>query len=188
MTPSPEFAKGHVPGAINIPIGMLSAWAGWLVDYDRPTYLICKPEQLEEAARLLHKIGVETIAGGFDANEVRASGLATETYGAGTPDELSQAIESEAVHLIDVRSDEEWNEGHIEQAEHRFLGRLPMFLDELPRDKKLVVQCRSGARSAIGVSVLESCLQKNDPRQRLKSSHPSIQIPPYRREIHGDHA
>lgn len=161
LTPSTEFAKGHVPGSINIPIGMLAAWAGWLVDYDKPTYLICKPDQLEEAARVLHKIGVEEIVGGFDAEQVRSSGLASEVYAAGTPADLSHAIESGEVQLLDVRSDEEWKEGHIEQAEHQFLGRLPKNMDQLPRDKKLVVQCRSGARSAIGVSVLQAAGLKN---------------------------
>ncbi len=156
LTPSPEYAKGHVPGTINIPLGMLSAWAGWLVDYDRPTYLICKPEQLEEAARLLHKIGVEEIAGAFDTDGVQSSGMATEVYSTGTPADLSHSIEAGEVQLLDVRSEEEWNEGHIEQAEHRFLGRLPNYLDELPRDEKLVVQCHGGARSAIGVSVLQA--------------------------------
>ncbi len=158
---SPEFAKGHVAGTINIPMEMLSAWAGWLVDYDRPTCLICAPGQLEEGARLLHKIGVEEIAGAFDADEIRASGLATEVYSSGTPAELSNNIESGEVRLIDVRSDEEWKEGHVEQAEHRYLGRLPQFLNELPRDEKLVVQCRTGARSAIGASVLQAAGFKN---------------------------
>jgi hydroxyacylglutathione hydrolase len=156
LTPSPDFARGHVPGSINIPLGMLSAWAGWLVDYNRPTYLICKPEQLEEAARLLHKIGVEEIVGGFDERAVRDSGKATEVYRTCSPHELSSSIESGEVKLIDVRSDEEWKEGHIEQAEHRFLGRLPKHLAELPRNQTIVVQCRSGARSAIGVSVLQA--------------------------------
>ncbi|MFK8111576.1 MAG: rhodanese-like domain-containing protein, partial [Rubripirellula sp.] len=161
LSPSPEFAKGHVPGTINIPLGMLSSWAGWLVDYDRPTYLICEPSQLEEAARVLHKIGVEQIKGGFDASKTRQSGLASEVYATGTPADLASSIESGDVKLIDVRSKDEWNEGHIKQAEHRFLGRLPKFLDELPRDEKLVVQCRSGARSAIGVSVLQAAGFKN---------------------------
>src|SRR6056297_2199746 len=40
LAASPQFAKGHVPETINIPPQMLAAWAGWLVDYDRPTYLI----------------------------------------------------------------------------------------------------------------------------------------------------
>ncbi|QDS94551.1 Beta-lactamase hydrolase-like protein [Roseimaritima multifibrata] len=161
LTPSPEFAKGHVPGTINIPLGMLAGWAGWLVDYDRPTYLICQPEQLEEAARVLHKIGVEEIKGGFDTDEIRKSGLATEVYATGTPADLAPSIKAGDVKLLDVRSNDEWNEGHIEQAEHRFLGRLPTVLDQIPSDEKLVVHCRSGARSAIGASVLQAAGFKN---------------------------
>jgi hydroxyacylglutathione hydrolase len=161
LTPSSEYAKAHVPGTINIPLGMLAVWAGWLVDYDRPTYLICEPGQLEEAARLLHKIGVEDIAGAFDASEVRSSGLATEVYSTGTPQDLSHSIEAGEVKLLDVRSNDEWKEGHIAQAEHRFLGRLPKYLGQLPSDEKFVVQCRSGARSAIAASVLQAAGFKN---------------------------
>lgn len=156
LTPSPEFAKGHVAGSINIPIGLLSAWAGWLVDYDRPTYLICEPDQLEEAARLLHKIGVEHIAGAFEVRAVRASGKAMEAYSSGTPAEIAKIIEGGGVKVIDVRSNDEWNDGHLQQAEHRFLGRLPRYLNELPRDQKLIVHCQSGVRSAIAMSVLQA--------------------------------
>ncbi|TWU44243.1 putative polyketide biosynthesis zinc-dependent hydrolase BaeB [Novipirellula aureliae] len=161
IAPASEFAKGHVPGTINIPLSMLSPWAGWLVDYDQPTHLICEPNQLEEAARLLHKIGVEEIAGAFNASDVRSSDLATEVYATGTPEDLSHSVETGDVKLLDIRSNDEWKEGHIEQAEHRFLGRLPEHLDELPRDKKIVVQCRSGARSAIAASVLQAAGFKN---------------------------
>ncbi len=156
LTPAPDYAKGHVPGTINIPLGMLSAWAGWLIDYDRPTHLICKPEQLEEAARLLHKIGVETIKGAFDSSTVHSLGLANEISSAGTPADLSYSIKMGGAKLLDVRSDEEWNAGHIEQAEHHFLGRLPSSLDTLSREEKIIVHCRSGARSAIAVSVLQA--------------------------------
>ncbi|WP_339745068.1 rhodanese-like domain-containing protein [uncultured Rubinisphaera sp.] len=161
LTPSPQFAKGHIAGTLNIPIGMLATQAGWLVDYDKPTYLICEPRELEEAARVLHKIGVEEIVGGFDASEVRSSGKANEDYASGTPAELSSAIQSGEVKLIDVRSNDEWNEGHIEQAEHRFLGRLPNHLEDLPHDEIIVVHCRSGARSAIAASVLQAAGFKN---------------------------
>jgi hydroxyacylglutathione hydrolase len=111
---------------------------------------------MEEAARVLHKIGVEQIAGAFDSGDVRSSGLATEVYAAGTPAELSRSISNGEVKIIDVRSDVEWDEGHIEQAEHFFLGKLPDQLDQLQRDGKIVVHCLSGARSAIGVSVLQA--------------------------------
>jgi len=156
LRPSAEFALGHVPGSINIPIGMLAAWAGWLVDYDRPTYLISSQEQIEEAARVLHKIGVEEIAGAFDSELVASSGEATQTYASSAPADLSRSIQSGDVTLVDVRSDVEWQEGHVEQATHHFLGRLPKTMQRLPSDKKIIVQCRSGARSAIGVSVLQA--------------------------------
>ncbi len=60
-----------------------------------------------------------------------------------------------------MRSDVEWNEGHIEQAQHHFLGRLPDQLEQLPRDQTIVVQCLAGARSAIGASVLQAAGLKN---------------------------
>ncbi|MFG0289767.1 MAG: rhodanese-like domain-containing protein [Rhodopirellula sp. JB044] len=156
LRPSSEFAAKHVPGTINIPLGMLAGWAGWLVDYDRPVSLICDSSQLEEAARVLHKIGIETITGGFETESVLSSGMATESYTSQTPKELAGLIDEGDVKLIDVRSDAEWNEGHIEQAEHRFLGRLPDQLGGLQQDEPVVVQCRSGARSAIAVSVLQA--------------------------------
>ena len=160
LTPSPQFAKGHVPGTINIPMGMLASRAGWLVDYDLPTYLICEPAQMEEAARVLHKIGVEKIAGAFDTAAVRNAGLATEFYASGTPAKLLHSIETGEVKLIDVRSDVEWEGGHIAQAEHCFLGRLPSQLDQMSGDEKIVIQCQSGGaqRSA---SVLQAAGIKN---------------------------
>lgn len=156
LSPSPRFAEGHVPGTINIPIGMLAAWAGWLLDYSRPVWLICDPEQLEEAARILQKIGVEQIRGGFDVKSVRASGMATEVYTTATPGDLALSIESGATALIDVRSKDEWNDGHIRQADHFFLGRLPDHLEQLSRAEPLIVHCQSGARSAIAVSLLQA--------------------------------
>lgn len=161
LTPSADFAKGHVSGTINIPMGMLAAWAGWLVDYERPVYLISNTDQMEEAARILHKIGVEQIAGAFKAQEISASGLANESYATGSPMDLSKSIENQQVALIDVRSDVEWEAGHIAQAKHLFLGRLPDHLDQVPRESKIVVQCQGGARSAIGVSVLQAAGFKN---------------------------
>ncbi len=40
LSPPAQFAEAHVPGTINLPLGMLASWAGWLIDYQRPTHLI----------------------------------------------------------------------------------------------------------------------------------------------------
>ena len=156
LSPSKHFAEGHVPRSINIPTSMLAGWAGWVVDYSKPTWLIADPSQLPESIRVLRKIGLDEVRGYFDASKVRDSGLATEKYESATPEELKPRIESGEVALIDVRSDEEWKSGRIAEAEHRFLGRLPDNVSEMDKDKPIVTQCQSGARSAIAASILQA--------------------------------
>ncbi|RCS54038.1 MBL fold metallo-hydrolase [Bremerella cremea] len=156
LAPANIFAQGHLPGTINIPANMLGAWAGWLVDYDRPAYLIGEQAQIDQAAMMLAKIGVEDIRAYYLRDEAKANGLLTETYETITAAELAEALAGESVELIDVRTDAEWNAGHIAKATHHFLGRLNKTSELVPHDRKVVVQCRSGARSAIGVSVLQA--------------------------------
>jgi len=156
LRPSTAFADGHVAGTLNIPLGMLAAWAGWIVDYDKPVYLISDSDQQTEAIRILHKIGIDRILGVFNAKQIAESGLANETYQSASPDFLQPMIESGEIALIDVRSNAEWAEGHIDAAQHRFLGKLPTQLEHLPTDKPIVTQCRSGARSAIAASVIQA--------------------------------
>ena len=62
---------------------MLAGWAGWVVDYSKPAYLIADPSQLPEAIRVLRKIGLDDVRGYFDVSKVREAGLATESYETG---------------------------------------------------------------------------------------------------------
>jgi molybdopterin/thiamine biosynthesis adenylyltransferase/rhodanese-related sulfurtransferase len=50
--------------------------------------------------------------------------------------------------LVDVREPHEWNAGHLPEAKHIPLAQVPSRLDEIPRDREVVMICRSGARSA----------------------------------------
>ena len=156
LSPSTEFAKAHVPGTINIPLSMLATWAGWLVDYEQPVYLIAVESQLSEALRVLHKIGIDQVQGVFEKTAVQKSGLASENYVSESPRELASRIEAEEVRLIDVRSDSEWNVSHIPQAKHCFLGHLSDQLAEMNTSQTVVVHCQSAARSAIAASVLQA--------------------------------
>jgi len=58
--------------------------------------------------------------------------------------------------LLDVRSDGEWQSGHASHAVHIELGQISQRLQELPKDKPLVVICASGNRSAMAASKLAS--------------------------------
>lgn len=74
------------------------------------------------------------------------------------PAEISVAeaanLDPEEWFFLDVREQSEWNEGHIEWATLIPLGQLAARKDELPKDKKIVVVCRSGNRSAQGRDIL----------------------------------
>ncbi|RME89622.1 MAG: rhodanese-like domain-containing protein [Anaerolineae bacterium] len=56
--------------------------------------------------------------------------------------------------FLDVRTVEEWNEYHIPNATLIPLDELPNRLDEVPRDREIVVVCRSGNRSQVGRDIL----------------------------------
>jgi rhodanese-related sulfurtransferase len=65
-----------------------------------------------------------------------------------TPTELSQKLAGGAeVVLIDVREPYEWNAGHIDGAVHIPMNQVPQRLAEIPKDKEVVMICRSGGRS-----------------------------------------
>ena len=49
--------------------------------------------------------------------------------------------------LVDVREPEEWRRGHAPGATHIPLGALGGRIGELPRDRDVLLICRSGSRS-----------------------------------------
>jgi rhodanese-related sulfurtransferase len=52
-----------------------------------------------------------------------------------------------ALHLLDIRSHGELVTGGLPQAQHLPMHLIPLRLHELPRDREVVLYCRSGARS-----------------------------------------
>src|SRR5690606_28036268 len=67
-----------------------------------------------------------------------------------TPEEMQIFLEADNVQLIDVRSQEQFNKGHIEGAQNiDFLS--PTFFEDiskLDKDKPVYLYCNSGKRSA----------------------------------------
>jgi rhodanese-related sulfurtransferase len=77
---------------------------------------------------------------------------------AGLPPEISvseaYAKYQSGAFLLDVRTQEEWNDFHAPNTTLIPLDQLPSRLNELPRDKEIVVVCRSGNRSQQGRDIL----------------------------------
>ena len=78
----------------------------------------------------------------------------------GLPAEISvaQAVEKyqAGALFVDVRTQEEWNQGHIAKSVLIPLDELPNRLDELPRDRDIVVVCHTGVRSKEGATILHN--------------------------------
>jgi rhodanese-related sulfurtransferase len=53
----------------------------------------------------------------------------------------------EDIALIDIRSDAEVAQGILPNAEHLAMHLIPLRMHDLPKDKDVVLYCRSGARS-----------------------------------------
>ena len=158
-----EYAVAHVPGTISIPHdASFTNWAGWLVPYGADFYLIA-PDRgasaVDRAVRDLAMIGLDRVAGWFDASvidEWAAAGGHLGSVPQITPADLSASLSHDAVTLLDVRTDNEWEGGHIAGARHIPLGRLTDALDSIPRARPIVVQCAAGSRSSIGASLLRA--------------------------------
>jgi hydroxyacylglutathione hydrolase len=156
-----EYAAGHVPGTLNIPLTRsFNTWAGWLIPYDRDFYLIVDDAEgltVDVAAKDLTMIGLDRVAGFFDAESIAvwaAEGHELDTIPQIQSHELAARLAAGMATVIDVRGQSEWQAGHLSGSANIPVGHLVDRLSEIPRDRLVVLQCQSGARSSIAASVL----------------------------------
>lgn len=153
---SPEaFAGAHLPGALNAGLGgSFATWAGTVLPEGAQTLLVLDdPADLGEATWELLRIGYDRpigwLAGGMFA--YRKTGLPLETLPTTTVHELRGRDD---VHLLDVRQPNEWAAYHAPGAQFITGAELPDRIDEVPRDRDVVVTCGSGYRSSVAASLL----------------------------------
>jgi len=79
------------------------------------------------------------------------------SYGDVTVEQAKVLIESKpSLILLDVRTQEEYDSGHIEGAILIPISELEDRLDELSKNKEVLVYCRTGNRSSTAVNVLRA--------------------------------
>lgn len=152
------FGGAHIPGAFGIGQNKnLSTWASWVVPYDRPILLVPKdPGTVQDAVRALVRVGLDDVRGWLDGG---MSAWAEGGYPLAETPQLSSIQAHEALrdrlHVIDVRTKDEWKSGHVEGATHIPGNEIQDRLGELPKDGRLAIICGSGYRSTVVASVLE---------------------------------
>jgi hydroxyacylglutathione hydrolase len=149
--PVADFAAGHIPGAISIPLrDQFATWLGWLLPEDTPLVIVIRPGQdLAELKWQALKIGYERLVGHL------AGGMAAWTAGGG-PQERIELVTADRIAdrpVLDIRQRAEHTAAHIPGAVHIELGDLIARSDDAPRGA--VVACGHGERAMTAASLLK---------------------------------
>jgi hydroxyacylglutathione hydrolase len=160
-----DYEGAHLAGSINIGLrGKYATWCGSMLSHEQPIVVIADPGSEEEAVMRLGRIGFDNVAGhlgdGMRALEHRPELIQTipRITAAALAEELAGP---QAPFVLDVRSDKEWQSGHIACSHNIPLTHLRERLAEIPTDRHVVVHCEGGYRSAIGTSVLAAAGRTN---------------------------
>ena len=151
------FGGGHVEGALNIAgLPELSIWAGWLLDPDDSILLVLESDtDVERIVSLFLRTGYAKFAG-YLVGGMKAwdnASLPLVEVEQITVHELKER--QDELQIVDVRSPEEWEEGHVPGATHIFLPELEERQGALKKDRPIAVYCDSGYRASIGTSILQ---------------------------------
>jgi len=154
-----DFEGAHLDGSINIGLGgKYASWAGTILERDIPIVIIAEPGFEEEAILRLGRIGFDHIAGylegGMEALLTRAD-LLKQTERITALSLLEKLSSKNPPIILDVRTKSEWKSNRINWSINIPLNQIKERISEIPKDKELVVQCDSGYRSSIALSLLE---------------------------------
>jgi hydroxyacylglutathione hydrolase len=155
-----EFRSGHLQGSLYAPLNRtFPTVTGSYVEPEQKIYLIVDAGRMKEAVTDLIHVGLDTIVAYVDPQELNdylAENPNRQIPTANlTVQEFSKILPVEDGIILDVRRASEFEAGHLHGAINIAHTRLAAHLDELPRDRKLYVHCKIGARSAVATAFLQ---------------------------------
>jgi glyoxylase-like metal-dependent hydrolase (beta-lactamase superfamily II)/rhodanese-related sulfurtransferase len=154
-----DFAAGHVPNSINIPLGgQFASWAGTVLGLSsNPVLIGATAEHISEARMRLARVGIEEVTGYLKGGIAawQAAGLPLAQVEQLTVRELKTHLDDGKLRVLDVRREGEWSAGHIENANWHALDNFKRSLPSLDRGERFAVHCKGGYRSMIACSFLK---------------------------------
>ena len=157
-----EHAAEHVPGSLNVTLvnAAVGTRAAWVVDPESDVVVTAASDaDAGRMARILEAVGFRSIRG-YLAGGVAAwagSGRAVESTPSIDVTTLAKRLRNGEVELLDVREQDEWQEGHVPDSLHVPYHELavndPSFLASRS-SRPLAVACSAGNRSSLAVSLL----------------------------------
>jgi hydroxyacylglutathione hydrolase len=153
VRPFEDYAAGHVPGSISVPVSgsSFATKAAFVLLPDEPVALLAGSHaEALDAAHGLWKAGLLSIEGYLLHAEM------PEALGTLDADELRELLDEGRVQVVDVREAGERDEGYLPGSRnipYRLLRKLGS--DALERSQPVVTVCESGPRAAIAASLLQ---------------------------------
>jgi hydroxyacylglutathione hydrolase len=161
--PPVQFGATHVPGSIHIGLsGQFASWAARLLGIDATVVLVAEDDAAIEESRVrLARVGLEKVAGAL-AGGILAwveAGKPIDWFHQVSVQELAESLDSnpEAMTVLDVREPmERQSAGVIPGSIGIPLPDLAARIAEVDRTRTVAVHCKSGYRSSIAASLLQS--------------------------------
>ncbi|MGA0109060.1 MAG: rhodanese-like domain-containing protein [Schleiferiaceae bacterium] len=160
-----EFASGHAPGAVNIPLDQFASSAPKKFKDKNQEFVLCcaSGNRSGMAKSIMEQKGYTKVLNGGPWTRLRAwiAGLlvlASTGMAAQNLDVATFERESKKGTVVDVRTPGEVAEGMIAGAKHvdfydaQFMTKMAAF----PKDKPLYLYCRSGGRSGQALAKLKA--------------------------------
>ncbi|MDX1639657.1 MAG: MBL fold metallo-hydrolase [Balneolaceae bacterium] len=153
------FMNGYIAGSLLSTLDKsFNTVAGSFIREEEQIYLVINENRVEEAVRDLVRIGLDNIVGYITPADLAAfhdRGEQLERIDSINFKETGKLVATGEVALLDVRKASEYDEKHIEGAINIAHTRLLERLDDLPKDRTLLVHCLSGARASVSAALLE---------------------------------
>jgi glyoxylase-like metal-dependent hydrolase (beta-lactamase superfamily II)/rhodanese-related sulfurtransferase len=153
------FAASHLRGAINVGLsGRFAEYAAAVIGAEQPVILIGAEDQCAEARMRLARVGIDLVACQLtDLEELTGN---PELVVSSSRLTVSQAAEALAknpdLQVVDVRAPGEHAHGALPGAVNLNLTQLRVTLDQLDRNRPVLVHCAGGYRSIAAASLLEA--------------------------------
>jgi len=150
------FSSAHIAGSYSIPLSHLS-FTGWFISHETPVLTIVEDVLHLKEVSELERIGYDDLHGYLAGGMASwySQGYPTESSRIIDADELKSWLDSEKdFYLLDVRSKDEFQRGHIQSATNIPVTDLQDRVSEVPKDQPIAAICSSGNRSGIGAKIL----------------------------------
>ena len=146
-----DFASGHRPGAINVPLGRsgFATRAGFVFEPDERLVIYAGSD--DDAGRAVKALQAVAL---FGIDGYALADGASERIEPVTIDELERLLESGSIELVDVREKNERDQGYIPESLHIPYRRMRACAEELRGNSTVVTICEGGPRASIAASIL----------------------------------